>query len=84
MNNPQANGFSSFDREGLEEYREVLTDLAPKIERDIALLRKHGEGSELIDSLFRAIHNLKGDASLFARSDGIEIAWRLLDPVLSG
>lgn len=64
MNNPQANGFSSFDREGLEEYREVLTDLAPKIERDIALLRKHGEGPELIDSLFRAIHNLKGDASL--------------------
>ena len=27
---------------------------------------------------------LKGDASLFARSDGIEIAWRLLDPVLNG
>jgi len=27
---------------------------------------------------------LKGDASLFARSDGIERAWRLLDPVLSG
>ena len=27
---------------------------------------------------------LKGDASLFARSDGIEMAWRLLDPVLSG
>ena len=27
---------------------------------------------------------LKGDATLFARSDGIEIAWRLLDPVLEG
>lgn len=27
---------------------------------------------------------LKGDASLFARSDGIEIAWALLDPVLEG
>ncbi|MGD9613071.1 MAG: glucose-6-phosphate dehydrogenase [Kiritimatiellia bacterium] len=27
---------------------------------------------------------LKGDASLFARSDGIEIAWALLDPVLNG
>jgi glucose-6-phosphate 1-dehydrogenase len=26
---------------------------------------------------------LKGDASLFARSDGIEAAWRLIDPVLS-
>jgi glucose-6-phosphate 1-dehydrogenase len=27
---------------------------------------------------------LKGDASLFARSDGIENAWRLIDPVLRG
>jgi len=27
---------------------------------------------------------LKGDASLFARSDGIERAWHLLDPVLEG
>jgi len=27
---------------------------------------------------------LKGDASLFTRSDGIEQAWRLLDPVLAG
>jgi len=27
---------------------------------------------------------LKGDASLFARADGIEIAWRLMDTVLNG
>ncbi|PIU31577.1 MAG: glucose-6-phosphate dehydrogenase [Syntrophobacteraceae bacterium CG07_land_8_20_14_0_80_61_8] len=27
---------------------------------------------------------LKGDASLFARNDGIEAAWRLIDPVISG
>ena len=27
---------------------------------------------------------LKGDASLFARSDGIELAWRLIDPILFG
>ncbi len=27
---------------------------------------------------------LKGDASLFARNDGIDGAWRLIDPVLSG
>jgi glucose-6-phosphate 1-dehydrogenase len=27
---------------------------------------------------------LKGDASLFARSDGIENAWRLIDPILKG
>jgi glucose-6-phosphate 1-dehydrogenase len=27
---------------------------------------------------------MKGDAALFARSDGIETAWRLIDPVISG
>jgi glucose-6-phosphate 1-dehydrogenase len=27
---------------------------------------------------------LKGDASLFARSDAIEIAWKLIDPILYG
>jgi glucose-6-phosphate 1-dehydrogenase len=27
---------------------------------------------------------LKGDASLFARSDAIELAWRLIDPILFG
>lgn len=27
---------------------------------------------------------LKGDAALFARNDGIEAAWRLIDPVISG
>jgi glucose-6-phosphate 1-dehydrogenase len=27
---------------------------------------------------------LKGDASLFARNDGIEAAWRLIDPIIAG
>lgn len=27
---------------------------------------------------------LKGDASLFARSDGIRAAWHLIDPILQG
>jgi glucose-6-phosphate 1-dehydrogenase len=27
---------------------------------------------------------LRGDASLFARSDGIEICWRLVDPIIAG
>ncbi len=27
---------------------------------------------------------LKGDAALFARNDGIENAWRLIDPIISG
>jgi len=27
---------------------------------------------------------LQGDASLFARSDGIELSWKLIDPILAG
>ena len=27
---------------------------------------------------------IQGDASLFTRSDGIEAAWRIIDPILEG
>ncbi len=27
---------------------------------------------------------LQGDASLFARSDGIELSWRIMDPIIHG
>jgi glucose-6-phosphate 1-dehydrogenase len=27
---------------------------------------------------------LAGDASLFARSDEVELAWRIIDPILAG
>jgi glucose-6-phosphate 1-dehydrogenase len=27
---------------------------------------------------------LEGDSTLFARSDGIEVAWRLIDPIIQG
>ena len=27
---------------------------------------------------------LNGDASLFARSDGIELSWKIIDPILQG
>jgi glucose-6-phosphate 1-dehydrogenase len=27
---------------------------------------------------------MKGDASLFARQDGVEAAWRIVDPALDG
>lgn len=27
---------------------------------------------------------LNGDASLFVRSDGVEVSWRLIDPILRG
>lgn len=51
------------DRNALEEFADVLTDRAPQVERDVARLRKSPD-KELIADLFRAIHNIKGDAAL--------------------
>ncbi len=40
---------------------------------------------ELPDAYERLLLDaMKGDASLFARNDGIETAWRLIDPILAG
>ncbi len=40
---------------------------------------------ELPDAYERLLLDaIKGDASLFARNDGIEASWRLIDPILSG
>ncbi len=52
------------DRDALEEFSDSLTDRAPEIERDVTRLRKAPQDKELIADLFRAIHNVKGDASL--------------------
>lgn len=62
------------DREALEEFAEVLTDRAPEIERDVALLRKNPADHEPIGSLFRAVHNIKGDASICKFELGVAIA----------
>lgn len=51
------------DRDALEEFADVLSDRAPQVERDVARLRKSTD-KELIADLFRAIHNIKGDAAL--------------------
>lgn len=52
------------DRDALEEFADVLADRAPQIEGDIARLRKAPADRELIADLFRAFHNIKGDAAL--------------------
>ena len=42
-------------------------------------------GVELPDAYERLLLDvLNGDASLFARSDGIEASWRLIDPIIAG
>jgi HD-GYP domain-containing protein (c-di-GMP phosphodiesterase class II) len=62
------------DREALEEFADALTDRAPEVERDVARLKKHPADREIVADLFRAIHNIKGDASLCKFELGIIIA----------
>ena len=62
------------DREALEEFAEVLIDRAPEIEGDIARLRKAPDDRDITANLFRAVHNIKGDASLCKFELGIAIA----------
>jgi chemotaxis protein histidine kinase CheA len=52
------------DREALEDFADALIDRAPEIERDVTRLKKTPGDRDLIADLFRAIHNIKGDASL--------------------
>lgn len=52
------------DREALEEFSDALIDRAPEVERDVARLKKNPGDREITADLFRAIHNIKGDASL--------------------
>ena len=62
------------DRQALEEFVEALSDLAPGIERDVADLRRHVDDREVIASLFRAVHNIKGDATLSKVDLAVSIA----------
>lgn len=67
------------DDEGLSEYTDTLSDRVPQIEADVAALRKQPGDAERIASLFRALHNLKGDAALCH----LEVAVRLIHPLES-
>jgi HD-GYP domain-containing protein (c-di-GMP phosphodiesterase class II) len=52
------------DQEALEEFADVLLDRAPEVEQDVSRLKKAPGDREIIANLFRAVHNIKGDASL--------------------
>ncbi|MFT3849491.1 MAG: HD domain-containing phosphohydrolase [Propionivibrio sp.] len=65
------------DHEALEEFFEALIDQTPGIEHDIAKLKSAPEDREVISSLFRAVHNIKGDATLCK----VEMATTLVHPI---
>jgi chemotaxis protein histidine kinase CheA len=52
------------DRSGLDDYLQDLADLLPAIERGVAKLKRAPGDRETISEIFRALHNLKGDASI--------------------
>ncbi|MCM8593806.1 HD-GYP domain-containing protein [Accumulibacter sp.] len=65
------------DREALQDFLDSLHDSAPSIERDVAGLRSNSNERELIGRLFRALHNIKGDAAICQ----IDLAVALVHPV---
>jgi len=56
------------DRAGLQDLIDSLREHLPTVERDIAGLRAEPADRDLIGSLFRALHTIKGDAA-FCRVD---------------
>ncbi|MGE5469075.1 MAG: HD domain-containing phosphohydrolase [Ignavibacteria bacterium] len=62
------------DREGLAEFVEDLADIVPNIERDVAKLKRTPDDNALISALFRAMHNIKGDASICKVEMGVLVA----------
>lgn len=65
------------DRESLQEFIDGLIDHAPNIERDVARLRSNPDDRAVISDLFRAVHNIKGDASLCK----VELAVAIAHPI---
>lgn len=62
------------DSESLQEFIDALSDQVPNIERDIALLKAKPSDKVLLANLFRALHTIKGDASLCKVDIGVSIA----------
>ncbi len=62
------------DREGLAEFIEDLSDIVPNVERDVARLKRLPGDNALVAALFRAIHNIKGDAAICKVDLGVFIA----------
>jgi HD-GYP domain-containing protein (c-di-GMP phosphodiesterase class II) len=62
------------DRESLDEFADALTDQVPKLERVVAQLRREPRDRDLIATLFRALHTIKGDAAICKVAAGVMIA----------
>lgn len=62
------------DRQSLQEFIDDLNEQIPIIERDIAGLKRAPHDEALIAELFRALHNVKGNAAMCKIEIGVAIA----------
>ena len=70
---------ASFDRPGCHHQRARRSDAGSNIE----LLVMHDADGEEMEAYERLLGDaMRGDATLFAREDSVEAAWRIVDPVL--
>lgn len=67
------------DRELLTEFRDVLNDQVAALESQVTHLRRDPHDRESIAKLFRALHTIKGDASIC----GFELGVRIVHPIES-
>ncbi|MBL8393077.1 MAG: HD domain-containing protein [Candidatus Accumulibacter sp.] len=64
MDRQQSKDWRRVDPDGLQDLIDALRDYVPAIERDVAHLRVASADREALASLFRSLHNIKGDAAL--------------------
>jgi HPt (histidine-containing phosphotransfer) domain-containing protein len=62
------------DREGLGDFAEALKDHALALENSINRLRRSPGDEDTVAELFRAVHNIKGDAALCQVETGVALA----------
>ena len=62
------------DRESLQEFIDDFIDQVPTIEREVARLKANPGDKVVIANLFRALHNIKGNAAICKVDLGVAIA----------
>jgi chemotaxis protein histidine kinase CheA len=65
---------AAMNPDAMEEFYESLLDATPSIERDISRLKQTPGDGELVRSLFRTVHSVKGDAATCRVELGVAIA----------
>ena len=73
MNTSMARYNQIADRELLIEFRDALNDQVATLERQVTNLRRDPDDHESVTTLFRALHTIKGDASICRFELGVRI-----------